>query len=800
MVESSKRYLNCLATGTPLSTLAALAGAATIVLLAGCGGSPEASPTPNPRIDQALEKLDRLTAVVRGLEERLESGSTNTFKPTPTPGFAATRIAPAIPLAVPLPSTNPMPTPSPMPTPNPDNSAWVQQRLDAVSQLYDLTDAGVALLKSLDLRQMRGEPGFFGSFGFQKWAGVGEAKPIGVIHELGHSYWGGFPVSEFPQLSWDTPRGKQLSPAMDSYHADILAFMAQPPDDYEVFRQRLRNLPEVSDDNREPLLHNLEADMVYGTGGNLSLVPPILRKYWNQFLKEGPFDSWYGAVAWYQSLNDNDRAAANKYLGFEHLALHSYDALQVPKSPSDLVSTKLETLAQEEKQRLYDLADQFDLLLGEAQEEEKFEFWRNYLKDKVKLYSAHQDYLDSPQLPRATDLAAALEFIAGLSGLSPKEQAQRLSDRLPNQPFLVNFLPALDNRALLELFAIGAPLPQGATLQATASFVERLERFSGEVGDVLAAGRTEPALGAQRLEEFLAGADFELKEDLRLFFELFRDEDPDTANLIVRSLDKDTVRRLMTPVPVQIRFALSPEELLAKLDITAQAGLPEIKRGIGLLIEEPSGNFVIDEPFLDQMHGVIAGRSQHEVRNISEIVLEPAYPLEGFIQLYPLQAVDLLDQDRDATGQRVLNSDPIVAPPARIMYRLIFANPQWAARLLLTLEDKGEEVVVMETLAYFAYDKDRLDRLPRLPISVEQDGRFLAALLLNRGEDWLTGRLEEAFSAYTDKATSNQVSSDFLSQFHDTLVAAATALSDVDIQRRLLGVIQEASQGYPVGR
>ena len=32
---------------------------------------------------------------------------------------------------------------------------------------------------------MEGEPGFFGSYGFTEWAGVGEASPIGVAHELG---------------------------------------------------------------------------------------------------------------------------------------------------------------------------------------------------------------------------------------------------------------------------------------------------------------------------------------------------------------------------------------------------------------------------------------------------------------------------------------------------------------------------------------------------------------------------------------------------------------------------------------
>ena len=61
---------------------------------------------------------------------------------------------------------------------------------------------------------------------------------------------------------------------------------------------------------------NLEADLVYGTGGDLALVPPVLRKYWARFLSPGPFGTWYAAAAWHQSLPDQDRAQANKYLGF----------------------------------------------------------------------------------------------------------------------------------------------------------------------------------------------------------------------------------------------------------------------------------------------------------------------------------------------------------------------------------------------------------------------------------------------------------------------------------------------------
>lgn len=263
--------------------------------------------------------------------------------------------------------------------------------------LYRPTAQGEALLRSLDLRQMVGEPGFFGSYGFGKWAGVGEAKPIGIMHELGHSYWGGLPVLGRPDLSWEPTEGEELAPALANYHRDILAFMAQPPDDYELLRQRFRNLPGLSSRNTEPLFHSLEADIPYTTGGDLFLVPPILRKYWALFLQGGPFETWERAAGWYQSLPAGDRVTAGQFLGFEHFDLRQYPDLPSLPLGQDLLSVASDVLDREERQRLTDLVEQFDGLLGDAQLEENFQFWRGYLRDKVALHRSHSDHLSSLQ-------------------------------------------------------------------------------------------------------------------------------------------------------------------------------------------------------------------------------------------------------------------------------------------------------------------------------------------------------------------------------------------------------------------
>ena len=702
--------------------------------------------------------------------------------------------------SAPSPQGSPIAGNLPLPTLNPRNSGWVEERLDAVIRLYQITDAGVALVRSLDVRQMRGEPGYFGSFGFKKWAGVGEAMPIGVIHELGHSYWGGFPVEGFAELSWDILSGEKLSPALQRYHDDALAFMAQPPDDYELLRQRLRNLPALSSENPEPLIHTLEGDLVYNTGGHLALVPPILRKYWIRFMREGPFGSWYDAAAWYQSLAEEDRAAANKYLGFQHLDLRRYTSLGASDVGTGLVQASLEILDQEERQRLYDLADQFDLLLGDAQKEEKFRFWRDYLRDKQKLHRQHPEFLASLSLPRAKDLAVALDVMNGLLGLSPGEQASRLARQLPSQPFLVNFLPVLDNRTLLELFGAGTQLPQGVTLQATASFVERLNRFSVVVDRVLALGRGDPHQGAAELQQFLDGVPVEPVDDLRLFLEFFGDADRETAKAVVLALDNETVRRLMEPLPTHLRDLLTPDDLLAKLDLTVEAGFSRLKRGITLLVEEPAGNFKSNELFLGRMYQVMAERSSEAAQDTFRVVQETPFPLEGFIQQQPQAAVVILDSDLAAAAHLVRGSDPVLFPPARVIYRLIYADSKFAARLTLALADLGEEALVVESLAYFAYDQHRLERVSGLPISLERDGQFLEALLVQRGEEWLTQRLSTAFADFGGRAARGEVSPDFLAQYRATLEAAVASLPGPDSRGKLQTIIERVAAGLDTGR
>jgi hypothetical protein len=551
----------------------------------------------------------------------------------------------------------------------------------------------------------------------------------------------------------------------------------------------------------------MEADLVYNTGGNLALVPPIFRKYWSRFLRGGPFDSWYGAIAWYRSLSGEDRAPANQYLGFEHLDLRRYGSPAATGHGDALIAARRDILAQEERQRLFDLVDQFDLLLGGSQKEEDFDFWRSYLRDKAGLHRSHPGYLASLALQRkgqrapalAPALASALGFLASLERQANAEQAARIGERLASEPFLVNFLPALDNQVLLALFSSETPLPQGATLRATASFVERLDRFSRTVDSILASAREDPQRAAGQLQDFLQGIHFGPEDDLKLFFELLRDSDPEVAGRVVLALDAGTIRRLMEPVPFHLRTILTPDELLGKLGVTTHGKVNDLKQGIYLLVEEPSGNFIVDEPFLDGMLAVIADRSGRDPGETAQMLEDTPFPLERFIQQQPQAAVGLLGSDLEAALRLVRGSDPVLSPPARIVYRLIGAGPELAARLTQALEETGDNQLAVESLAYMAYDKSRSESVPSLEISLEKDGRFLSALLSRWGMERLARRLGESFDLFGERAAANEVSADFLAQYRDTLETAAATVADPAVSNQLRRAIRLAAAGQAAG-
>ena len=307
------------------------------------------------------------------------------------------------------------------------------------------------------------------------------------------------------------------------------------------------------------------------------------------------------------------------------------------------------------------------------------------------------------------------------------------------------------------------------------------------------AGRSDPAAGAAELESFIADTGLDQKEDIKLFFDLLRDRDPEAAKNVTFAMSNETVRGLMVPIPFQLRTILNPEELLSKLGIESDtANQSSVRDGIALLVEEPSGNFQVDEPFLAAMFQVVAERAEDDPLETALLLMGSPFPLEGMILAQPVAASSIFKSDRESGLALVRNSDSLIAPPWRIMYRLVKADPSLAAGMLAEFQRRGEAVLVVESLAYLAYDKDRQERSSLLPISLEDDGRFLGALFKEEGAEWLAVRLSESVELYRQRVSANEVSADFLERYRETLEFAAGFLDDRETRKGLTEIIRRA--------
>ncbi|MBF8266647.1 MAG: hypothetical protein HW388_155 [Dehalococcoidia bacterium] len=680
-------------------------------------------------------------------------------------------------------------------------SPWVRERIEALEAFYGFTPQGRQLLERLDVRQMEGQPGWFGSYGLHGWTGVGEAKPEAVIHELGHAYWGAFPVSGRPDLSWDNPQTGNSYPAMGQYHRDLIAFLAQPPDPYEPLRERLRNIPNVLLGELPPLFHFGEADLVHATGGSSQLLPPILRKYYDRFLTAGPFDSWYSALEWYQGLSPEDARAAGAYFGLAHLSLSQYRELK-PSERTVLPQGTGEVVAQEERQRLVDFARQFDVITGaEGAGGDSFSvdlfFLRGYLGDKLALYKRHPETLAGlrNELPVvAADLERAMGVFASLEGRSPGEQADILGQHF-QEPFFYTFWPLVDNALLMELHRRGVdPLVAKSQGRGIDGEIERLGRMVDRAGSILGRAQEDPSAGAAGLGELIEETPKEDMGEVGLVIELLRAADGETVRAIGREMDDDLVRRLLKDAPGALRQMLGPGELLTILGISAEASAEEMVRGIQELLQSTSGNFRIDQPYLSEVYALVAKRGERQPQEALDILLRSGLFLEDLAREHPQEAVAILSSDLEQAVSLIAGVEGPGRTPQGLVHGLIGVDPLLAARLTSLLDSKSP-LAVQEALIHFAYDSYRKARLPSLNISPEKDGLFFLALADLRGDRWVIERMAKAIATYDGYAKEGTVPPDFLQEYRHTL-GEAVGLVDGPVptgrDARLCNIVEEA--------
>ncbi len=674
---------------------------------------------------------------------------------------------------------------------------WIQARLEAVKAVYNLTPEGERFLEEHDLRWMRGEPGWFGSFGYGRWTGVGESRLGPIMHEMGHAYWGAFEVTGRPDLSWDDPDGRHESSAILQLHADLIAFMAQPPDRYEPLRERLRNLPDVQLGDESGLLHFGEADLVHTTGGNLHLLPPILRKYFDGFLAGGTFDSWYEALEWYQGLSHEDARAAAVYFGLDHLDFDLYSDLE-PAVDTSLPESIAALVEREERQRLEDFAVQFDIVTGLEELDGRrialeMQFLRGYLEDKLALHKRYPDALSglADAEPAAAGLERVLDAFAELEGRPLDERADLLGPRM-EEPIFSVFWPLVGRETLMELHARGIP-PQDtdAAERTTDAQVERLAIAADAAVAILERARDDLSVGVRDLEALLRDVLKRNDRDAGLVLELALAADPELAKQVVVHLDLDLVRELLAEEPGILRQLLEPDRLLPLLGITAEADADDLASGIRELMQATSGNYRTDRPYLSTVYELVAERGLERPGEALDVMIESGLFLEVMLRERPRETIAILSSDHEKAAALVAGTTGHGRTPQGMIHAVIYEEPALAASLVNILGQMHPEAA-REALVQFAYDSHRKAALPSLRVSPENDGAFILALADLQGDRRVAESMAEAIKAYEALAADGTAPPDFLYAYAATSEAAASTQADAEDGERLRRIVLEA--------
>ena len=728
-------------------------------------------------------------------------------------------------LALALVSCTPEPSATPEPTATPETSQqaspyplvngeeptpqapWVQARVRALEGLYPFTPAGREWLERYDLRQMVGQPGWFGSYGYDAWAGVGQAIPVKVLHELSHSYYGAFPVTGQPNLSWHAPSSNGPSPALRQYQEDLKTFMAQPPDRYESLRDRFRNLPNLSRSEDPDLFHFGEADLVYMVGGNLNLVPPILRRYFDQLLRPGELQTWKEAIGWYLGLSQDDTRMAEGYFGLAHFPLAGYQGLR-PKGRTQVAPGIRAILEEEERQRLRDFAHQYEIIKGkefgaldEAAFEGSFKFWRGLLGEILELHRKHPQTLAGEAATQGAKIAAALDTFLEAERLSQEEQARLFQKALGNS-LIRDFAVLLKSQVLVDVIAqTPAPATEGPVQSVIRRFAETLQGYLSEVEGIVAIGRRDPSKGVVALERFLADlSDEEQKGNLDIVLGMLREANASVArDLLNRAGDATLLRMVANNPGVARNGPVQPERLLAALNVKPDAPRSDIVEGILWLLENTAGNFQIDAPFTRLVHQVVAdvaARSPTEALAILQETRLPliAQPFASFLTDQPNAARKILSADLEKAAVLIAAREGYAETPHGVIHTLIFHDPVLAGRLVTTLDAMGRNDIVTDSLIVFAYDARRLAAIPGVGISLENDKRFLEYLIEARGQRWVQETMAQVVQRYDAVLRQQSIDEEFLRAYAETLRQILSMEKDSEKRQTLKGIFEGALQ------
>ncbi|MBI2965751.1 MAG: hypothetical protein HYY34_06095 [Chloroflexi bacterium] len=677
-------------------------------------------------------------------------------------------------------------------------TVWAKARLEAVKALWNPSQAGREWMDAYDFRQMVAQPAWFGSTGFSGYAGAGQAIPRIIMHEMSHSMWGAFPVAGRPDLT-----GEQLADGalkvVAAYREDLATFLRQPPDRFEPLRDRFRNMPNLTAGDYPDLHHFGEADMVSMTGADLSLVPPILRKYLDAFYGDGAigghdFADWEVALRWWNDLGDADRHAAGEVFGLQHFPLDAYRSLRTGER-SKLPRGMEEVLAGEERQRLIDFAEQLDevkQLEGAATDaagvNRGFDFWRGYLIEIKDLHRKHPETLRGREGAQARQIGSAFDFYLEVEPLGAEQQAERYL-AAQNEPFVSDFPFLLKARALVRLFA---GVGQGAEASEeiggiVAGYAKQLAGFAREADEVVAAAHRSPSEGGARLEKFLAGlSDDDVRSSLGTVLDLMREDDRAATGDAMRNLSVPGINRLLELRPEIARSGeIAPGQLLATVNVVDGATRDQLIAGVSKLVQHSSGNFAIDRPYDEAVFALLDSKARNDPALVRDVFRGSGLRVLPWIEGHGANAASVFASDPRAAAKLIFDVGDLRNPAPMLLHALVVADPEVAARVVAGADALDAEIVA-RFFNQFVYDVYWADLRAGPKVDLSADATFLSRIVALKGPNWALTRIAQGVSIYRAEIERGELEAEYLARHAALLQRLQSLLPQVDPAAALL--------------
>ena len=313
---------------------------------------------------------------------------------------------------------------------------WAIYKINEAAALYELTEAArLWMLSDIRVKFYRNEPGYAAYHPDESIAGLGNALPGTVMHEVMHGFinhWTGFP------LPCDVMNIYTLKRDIAGFLLDFRDYdragQPNPLEDWRPFYNRLVGIqPDYSSQwgkgfweileqgeyhELRALYHQANAGILDLIAGKMSLLPTTLRPYFEGFLtNDSDSTTWREELYWYTSLPLQERRLWDTAYNYHGALHHSPQYAAPPYAPrTSIPAEKRELLRNADRRMLVDFINTLEDISCNTQCVElwraDFDFWMGYVHRN--LYRARL-YVEELSADTGVELAPAnLDAVKGV--------------------------------------------------------------------------------------------------------------------------------------------------------------------------------------------------------------------------------------------------------------------------------------------------------------------------------------------------------------------------------------------------